>query len=196
MRIFQIIFLPDVYQSLCQKDENLNALRICPKGTSRQEIWPARLELEVTEPSWPRGIFLEWSADEFVLTKEAQADKVLVQMLEVDGEFLPVMVDGEPMSLHNVTRFANCVDQKRSKWGATIGNVPGRIEYPRFLAEKVPLGIQFRIPEFRVPRYVATDPSLPPEKDFYQWYHQQGYKGLKFRLLWDSEKPDELIRFY
>lgn len=195
MKIFQIVFLPDVYQTLCHKD-NRDSLSICIKGRSRLEIWPASLELEVTEPTQPRGLFFQWGSGEFVLTEAAQEDQVLVRLLESDGEFLPVIVDGVPLLLHNITRFTDCVDQERSKWGPTIGSVPGRIECPRFLANKVPLGIQFRIPEFRVPRYVATDPSLPPEKDFYQWYHQQGYKGLKFRLLWDSEKPDELIRFY
>ena len=32
--------------------------------------------------------------------------------------------------------------------------------------------------------------------DFYQWYHHQGYDGVLFKLMWDSEKPDDLIRFY
>lgn|GEM_PF-4486602 len=74
--------------------------------------------------------------------------------------------------------------------------MPAQLIYPSFDTAKVPLGIHFRIREYLGPRYTATDPSLLPEKDFYQWYHQQGYKGLTFRLLWDSEKPDELIRFY
>ena len=133
---------------------------------------------------------------EFVLTKETWKDKVLVNLLENDGEFLPVFVDGEPLLLHNITRFANCVDQDRSKWGLTIGNVPGRIECPRFLVDEVPLGILFRIREFSRPRCIATDPKLSPEQDFFQWYHKMDYKGLEFRLLWDSEKPDDLIRFY
>jgi hypothetical protein len=154
------------------------------------------LELEVTKPKKPRGLFYQWGAGELVLTKMAQEDKVLVSLLQVDGEFLPVIVDGEPLLLHNMTRFSDCLDPSLSKWGPTIDNVPGRIQYPHFVAKKVPLGVHFRIREYPGARYTATEPSLPPEKDFYQWYHQQGYKGLKFRLLWDSEKPDELIRFY
>ncbi len=120
----------------------------------------------------------------------------MVSLLEVDGEFLPVIVDGKPLLLHNITRFADCVDEPRSRRGAAINGVQDIIRYPCFHANKVPPGIHFRLREFPGARYVATDPSLPPEKDFYQWYYQQGYKGLKFRLLWDSEKPDELIRFY
>lgn len=196
MKIFQIVFLPDKYQSLYQKDRDLSSLRLCPSGKPRREIWPARLELEVTEPTRPRGIFLQWSSGEYVLTKEAQNDKVLVQILETDGEFLPVIVDDEPLLLHNITRFADCVDESRSKRGLPLNGVPDIIRFPCFYTDKVPLGIHFRLREYPGPRYVATNSSLPPEKDFYQWYHQQGYKGLKFRLLWDSEKPDELIRFY
>ena len=137
MKIFQLIFLPDIYQTLCQKDNEVKALRICVKGKSRLEIWPDHLDLEVTEPIQPRGIFLQWGAGEFVLTKEAREDKTLVSLLEMNGEFLPVVADGESLLLHNITRFYECVDQERSKWGITIGDVPGRIEKPRFIKDAV-----------------------------------------------------------
>lgn len=165
-------------------------------GESRQDVWPDLLELEVTKPKKPKGLFLQWIAGELILTHKAQEDETLVSLLEDDGEFLPVIVDDEQLLLHNITRFTDCVNEERSKRGTAINGVQDIIRFPCFHADKVPLGIHFRIREFRRVRYVATDPSLPPEKDFYQWYHQQGYKGLKFRLLWDSEKPDELICFY
>jgi hypothetical protein len=196
MKIYQIVFESDKFQYLFQKDRRLRTLEICLLGKSRRQVWPTQLELEVTKPKWPKGVFHQWVSGELILTPKAQEDQTMVSLLEVDGEFLPVIVDGKPLLLHNITRFADCVDEKRSKRGPTIDGVQDIIRFPCFHAAKVPLGIHFRLREYPGPRYVATDPSLPPEKDFYQWYHQQDYKGLKFRLLWDSEKPDELIRFY
>jgi hypothetical protein len=196
MKIYQLGLDTTKYQYLFQKDRGLLTLGLTLAGETRRYVWPAKLELEVTKPKKPRGIFYQWISGELILTRQAQEDKVLVSLLEVDGEFLPVIVDGELMLLHNITRFADCVDAMRSKRGPTIDGVQDIIRFPCFYADKVPLGVHFRIREYPRPRYIATDLNLPAEKDFYQWYHQQGYKGLKFRLLWDSEKPDELIRFY
>ena len=196
MQIHQIIFESDHYQIVFQKDRSIRMTTILKKGLSRDDIWPDRLELGVTETSIPRGIFYQWSSGELILTREAQADETLVLLLKVNGEFLPVVVDGNLLMLHNIVKFSDCIDHQRSKFGSTTGRVPAQLIFPCFHADKVPLGIHFRLREYPGPRYVATDPSLPPEKDFYQWYHKQGYKGLKFRLLWDSEKPNELNRFY
>ena len=195
MKIYQIVFESDKYQYVFQKDRYLDTSCVL-LGESRQDAWPDLLELEVTKPKKPKGLFLQWIAGELILTHKAQEDETLVSLLENDGEFLPVIVDDEQLLLHNITRFTDCVNEERSKRGPAINGVQDIIRFPCFHADKVPLGIHFRLREYPGPRYVATDPSLPPEKDFYQWYHQQGYKGLKFRLLWDSEKPDELIRFY
>jgi len=196
MKIYQLVFQSDSFQALDSTDANIRLLDFMLYGKSRLEVWPEKLSATIAESKRPEGIFLQWSASDFVLTSQAECDEVLIKLLENDGEFLPVFVDGELRRLHNITRFYECVDQERSKWGITIGDVPGRIEKPRFIKDAVPLGIQFRLREFPVPRYVATDVSLPPEKDFYQWYHLRGYKGIKFRLLWDSDKPDELTSFY
>lgn len=196
MKIYQVVFDSDKYQSVFQKDRSVLMTPILLKGISRLDVWPESLELEVTKPRWPKGIFFQWSASELILTRKAQEDETLVSLLEIDGEFLPVVVDGDPLQLHNITRFSDCVDHQRSRFGPTTGRVAPQLTYPSFDNAKVPLGIHFRLREYPGPRYVATDPSLPPEKDFHQWYHKQRYKGLKFRLLWDSENPDELIRFY
>lgn len=195
MKIYSVDVDTTNFQYVYQKDRHLitSFVRL---GESRQSVWPNGFELEVTKPKKPRGIFLGWIAGEIILSHQAREDKIMMSLLEVNGEFLPVLVDGNPLILHNITCFTDCVDEKKSRRGPAVDGVQDIIRFPFFQADKVPLGIHFRIREFRGARYVATDPSLPPEKDFYQWYHKQGYKGLKFRLLWDSEKPDELIRFY
>jgi len=196
MKIYQIVFESGDFQYISQKKPRLLMTSIILEGVSRLDVWPNDLKFEIPKPNRPRGIFFQWSSGEFILTPEAQNDKNLVSLLEVNGEFLPVIVEGERLLLHNITCFSDCVDEPRSRRGPTIDGVQDIIRYPCFHADKVPLGIHFRLREYPGPRYTATDSSLPPEKDFYQWYHKQGYKGLSFRLLWDSEKPDDLICFY
>jgi hypothetical protein len=155
------------------------------------------LALKSYKPKRPTGLFIQISLGEFILTKQAEKDETLIELLKPDGEFLPVTVDGKPMRFHNITRFTDCLDYEKSQWRwDMIGQVPGGISHPRFIPEKVPVGRMFRLMEYPGPRYVATDPALPAESDFYQWYHHQGYDGLLFKLMWDSEKPDELHGFY
>jgi hypothetical protein len=155
------------------------------------------LALKSYKAKRPIGLFIQLAAGEFILTKQAEKDETLLELLKPDGEFLPVTVDGKPMRFHNITRFTDCLDYEKSQWRwDMIGQVPGGISHPRFIPEKVPVGRMFRLMEYPVPRYVATDPALPAESDFYQWYHHQGYDGLLFKLMWDSEKPDELHGFY
>lgn len=196
MKIYQIVFESDKYQLVFHKDRSVRMTSIILSGESRVDVWPDKLEFEVTKPRRPRGVFFQWSSGELILTLEAQNDKTLVSLLEVNGEFLPVVVNGEPLLLHNITCFSDCVDHKRSRFDPATPGIPAQLLFPYFDVAKVPLGIHFRLREYPGPRYTVTDPSLPPEKDFYQWYHKQGYKGLTFRLLWDSETPNELIRFY
>lgn len=166
------------------------------RGVALANCW-RRSALKSYKPRRPIGLFIEIAADDWILSEQAEKDPVLLALLEPDGEFLPVTVDGKPMRFHNITRFTDCLDYEKSQWRWDMkGQVPGGISHPRFIQEKVPLGRMFRLMEYPGPRYVATDPALPPSQDFYQWYHHQGYDGLLFKLMWDSDKPDELTSFY
>lgn len=165
-------------------------------GVPLAECW-RNLPLKTYKPRRPKGLFIEIVAGDFILSKQAEDDLILLELLRPDSEFLPVTLDGKPMRFHNITRFTDCLDYEKSKWRwDMVGKVPGGITHPRFIPEKVPVGRMFRLMEYPRPRYVATDQALPPASDFYQWYHHQGYDGLLFKLMWDSENPDDLISFY
>ena len=155
------------------------------------------LALKSYKPKRPTGLFIQISLGEFILTEQAEKDQVLLNLLELDGEFLLVTVDGKPMRFHNIIRFTNCLNYEKSQWRwDMVGKVPGGITHPRFIPEKVPAGRMFRLMEYPGPRYTATDQKLAPTADFYQWYHHQRYDGLLLKLMWDFEKPDELGGFY
>jgi hypothetical protein len=166
------------------------------RGVPLANCWRT-LALKSYKPRRPTGLFIQIASGDFILSEQAEQDRVLMALLETDGEFLPVTVDGKPMRFHNITRFTDCLDYDKSQWRWDMqGRVPGGISHPRFIPDKVPVGRMFRLMEYPGPRYMATDPTVPPMLDFYQWYHHQGYDGLLFKLIWDSEKPDELICFY
>ena len=154
------------------------------------------LALKSYKPRRPTGLFIQIASGDFILSELAEQDRALLALLEPDGEFLPVTVDGKPMRFHNITRFTECLDYERSRWEEQTRAIPRRISHPRFIPEKIPVGRMFRLREYPGPRYVATDPAVPPMLDFYQWYHHQGYDGLLFKLMWDSDKPDDLVGFY
>lgn len=195
MKIYNLVFQSDIFQTVSPCDKNIRSLGFTPFGSSRKESWPT-LDFEIADSSAPVGIFRQWFANEFMLTPQSLADDQLIGILQSDGEFLPARLEGIELPFHNITCFSDCLDPALSKWRPKIEDLPDGIEYPRFLPDRTPLGTMFRLREYPSPRYVATDPSLPAEKDFYQWYHQQGYQGLKFRLMWDSDKPDQLTRFW
>ncbi len=195
MKIYDLVFESDIFQTVGPCDPSVRSLGFTPFGRSRKENWPT-LDFEIADPSVPVGIFRQWFANEFMLTPQSMADDHLIAILKSDGEFLPARLGGAELPFHNITCFSDCVDPVLSRWRPKIEDLPDGIECPRFIPDKTPLGTMFRLREYPSPRYVATDPSLPAEKDFYQWYHQQGYQGLKFRLMWDSDEPDQLTRFW
>jgi hypothetical protein len=165
-------------------------------GVPLADCWRT-LALKSYKPKRPTGLFIQIASGDFILTDQAEKDQVLLKLLEPDGEFLPVTVDGKPMRFHNITRFTDCLDYEKSQWRwDMVGKVPGGITHPRFIPEKVPAGRMFRLMEYPGPRYIATDPKLAPTADFYQWYQHQRYDGLLFKLMWDSEKPDQLGGLY
>jgi hypothetical protein len=196
MKVFEVVIEVDRLRSATWMDRKDQSPEMNRRGISLSECWH-NLALKTYKPKRPAGLFIQIAAGDFILTKQAETDQILLDLLKPDGEFLPVTLDGKPMRFHNITRFTDCLDYEKSRWRwDMVGKVPGGITHPRFIPEKVPVGRMFRLMEYPRPRYVATDQALPPASDFYQWYHHQGYDGLLFKLMWDSENPDDLISFY
>lgn len=160
-----------------------------------KEHWTC-VDFGVLKRNRKRGSFLCWIGGRLVLVGPTCEDRVLIKLLNRTGELLPLTIKGKPALFHNIIGYADCVDDGKSVWRDLIPGEVRAIVSPSFKVDKVPLGLLFCIKPFPGPEFVATDPSLSAEKDFYQWYHQQNYTGLQFKLQWDSEKPDELIRLY
>lgn len=196
MKVYKVMVDVDRLRSATWEDWQDESADMSRRGVPLASCWH-NLALKSYKPRRPTGLFIQIASGDFILTKKAENDQVLLDLLKPDGEFLPVMLDGQPMRFHNITRYTDCLDYMKSSWRWDMpGKVPGGITHPRFIPEKVPIGRMFRLMEYPGPRYLATDPAVPLTSDFYQWYHHQGYDGLLFKLMWDSENPDQLFSFY
>ncbi len=194
MKIYQVMIDVNRLRGTTYLDWQDHTDEMGRRGVPLAACWRT-LALMSYKPKRPFGLFIDIRGGDFILTKQAEKDQVLLDLLEPDGEFLPVTVDGKPMRFHNITRFTDCLDYEKSHWEEQVRAIPRRITHPRFNPEKVPIGTMFRLMEYPGPRYIATDPTVAPTADLYQWYHHQGYSGLLFKLMWDSDKPEELVRF-
>ncbi len=108
-------------------------------------------------------------------------DPVLQRLLLASCELLPIVIEGREALVAHSTTKVDCVDEASS-----------RIKYLDddlwlFFSEKLQFGKIIKIATQPWVTIIASDSNLPPEEDFYQWYHKQGYKGLRFKLLWQGD---------
>ncbi len=110
-------------------------------------------------------------------------DPVLLRLLLASCELLPIIVEGREAVVSHSIKIVDCVDENSSR----IKYLPDDVWI--FVPDKLsPAGQICRIGQYRTAvSIIATDTNLPPEEDFYQWYHKQNYTGLRFKLLWQSD---------
>ena len=148
-------------------------------GVPKREIWQA-VDCVFARNRKRNTTFAAFMFQPAMFSQIAEDDLVLQKILLASCELLPLRVEGREALVVHATRLLDCVDEERSK-----------IKYLDddtwvFLPDKVVIGTICRIKTQPWINIVATDSSLPPEEDFYQWYHKQGYTGLRFKLLWQS----------
>lgn len=104
--------------------------------------------------------------------------RVLADLLEDNGEMLPVIISGEEYFLFNVTRVIDALDESRSD----IVRFEGKskildIEGHWFIEERLGKAIIFKIPQMITSDVFVTEP-------FVQRVRSTGLKGFRFPLLW------------
>ena len=150
-------------------------------GHPKLPIWEP-VECCVYKPRKNSTDFASFWMCPVLFSDRSLADTILKRLLKESCEFLPLaMPNMTPIMIHS-TKIADCLDEGSS-----------RIEYGVedhwiFHSDRLPpIGQICRLGGYRtVVTIIATDSDLPPEEDFYQWYHKQGYTGLRFTLLWQS----------
>ena len=142
--------------------------------------WLGRFPVYVRDPEAPPSDFFNAPCiGLFSISGKVYADQTMRALLEAAGELLQMEVTDTAEFIYSfnplqVSQQKGVVDLARCEWKY------GRISRIAFFSECLPDGELFTIPEYIVVLYASHSGSLPPEKDFFQWYQRQGYTGLKF----------------
>ena len=152
-------------------------------GTPKLSVWDP-IECCFYKPRKNMTDFASFSMLPVLLSNRVQSDIVLRALLVKSCELLPLsMPTMAPIMIHS-TKVDDCVDEASSRIKYLSDDV-----WVFFKDMLPPSGQICRLGHYRTAvTIIVTDSDLPPEEDFYQWYHKQGYTGLRFKLLWQSDK--------
>ncbi len=151
------------------------------EGEPKAKLWKS-VECYFATGRKLKTAFANFMFDPVVFKVAIDKDPVLRKLLLNSCELLPVVAEEREAYVVHSTNIVDCVDKLSS-----------RIKYLDddlwlFFPEKLRFGKIIKIATQPWVTIIASDSNLPPEEDFYQWYHKQGYKGLRFKLLWQSEE--------
>ena len=109
-----------------------------------------------------------------------RAVDALSDLLESNGELLPIVISGEKYFLFNVTRVIDALDESRSEIIRFDDFEIMDIEVHCFFPEKIGDAAVFKIPQMVTSDVFVTDVFVDRVKS-------ARLKGFKFPLLWSSE---------
>lgn len=153
-------------------------------GRSRATRWRP-LHVVHRPKGSPRGDFFRIGHGSLVLNE--RAFRVLKDVLERTGEFLPLHLQGETVHLFNCLQVADCLDDAKSEWAEVKGR---RVHLKRyaFRSQAFPLGNVFKLPETKRDRIFALDGRHPPAVELPALVRKHDLKGLVFEEVWNDQK--------
>ena len=127
----------------------------------------------------PKGDFPDLFTHIPVFTPKAAT--ALADLLQGNGELLPILIGGEEYVLFNVTRVTDALDESRSEI-IRFDDSPKilNIEIHCFFQEKIGNTTIFKIPQVPTMDVFVTE-------EFVDRVRSARLKGFKFTLLWSSE---------
>jgi len=110
----------------------------------------------------------------------SKAVKVLADLLQSNGEFLPITCDGKDFFVFNVTRVIDALDEANCELKLfSDGGIMDIVRYAFFYEKLAGVNI-FKIPQAVLMDVFVTDPFVDRVKG-------AGLKGFEFRLVWSSD---------
>ncbi|MFM2142760.1 MAG: hypothetical protein RLZZ476_1304 [Verrucomicrobiota bacterium] len=188
MQVLEVIQDGNNYQDArCPGFDQLRTEQWDLDGTTRSAAW-SPVQLVVRNPKARKTHFLTWAGNKFVLTAEQLDDPEFGPILIRSGELLPITIDDKEAKLLNVIPKTDCVDDQKSLWRDN-GGTRKRLMKVYFLPDKVPKGKFFKLMHGPAQMFIAHFPGENRLDDFKAIYDRRKCKGLRFRLLWDSDDP-------
>lgn len=145
-------------------------------GKKKLESW-SPIDFYVDNPLLKKGNAIHIAAGVIAYDKFS-VDK-LSSFLEMSGELLPIVVDGESYYLHNVTEVINALNDDDIVWNVHQGVKTHILKYA-FHKSRMSESSLFKVPETVNVDIYAYSGLKDPEDEFYSMYHTLGLEGLIF----------------
>jgi hypothetical protein len=192
MQVLEVVQDGNNYQDArCPGFDQLRTEQWDLDGTPRAETW-SPVELVVRNPSARKTHFLTWAGNNFVLTASQLDDPEFGPILRASGELLTVTIDGNEAKLLNVMPTCECIAYDECEWSFWEGK-RDRLLKTKFDPSKVPQGKIFKVSYGPAQMFIAHFPGECRSDDFKTIYDRRKCKGLRFRLLWDSNDSNALV---
>jgi hypothetical protein len=149
---------------------NGNPIKHGWKGKERFRFVPANL---------PKGDTPGFSGSIPVFNRNAV--NALSDMLEPNGELLPITCEGEDYFLFNVTRLVNALDEENCDLERFDDGRIMTIDHYSFFKERLRGEVVFKLPQKPLSWVYVTDP-------FVLKVNATGLRGFKFPLVWSSDQ--------
>jgi len=189
MKVFMVRYDVKDYQQLFYSDPTMDVAFFNFYGDSLQRDWRIPKNIFVSNPMEQKGDFR--AMGEILLLEKSKA--ILAPILDPVSEYYEFIFEGEKHSFFNVTYFCDCLDKNKStiEWehrkdGASF---IGEIHTHVFRTDRLPKHSVFRLPGPVVSTELYTIEGCfkDKNKEFKYVVEKNNLKGLKFKLVWDSE---------
>ena len=154
-------------------------------GNPKAATWKPP-EVFVLHPKLKAGDFYAFCAGAFA-AREASLREVRMH-LEIAGELLPLIHEGERFVVLNVTDCINVLDQERTVWDIYADGTRGLIRHPAFLPSRFTASSIFKIPEDNSVEIFTYEGFKSPHDEFKPTYERLGLTGLRFEEVWSDEE--------
>jgi hypothetical protein len=184
MRIYNIVFEVDDYNSLLVKDKNLLKTKLLSMGgLSRKKEWPTSLETVIDNITEPAPNIYCCEATNMLLTNSSLEQ--LKDALPDNVELLPVNWLGNSGYITNVVGYADCLDTDKTEW--LVDDSTGKklfVDKFAFIKEKVPKNTIFKIKDECFDIFCSESDSS--KQGFKNIVEKLNLTGISFELIWED----------
>jgi len=148
-------------------------------GTPMMKRWTGKTKFTFARTRLPKGDTPGLSTHIPVLSPGAVM--ALGELLENNGELLPISCDGEEYFLYNVTRLIDALDETNCELERFADGTILDIDRYSFFKEALIGVVLFKVPQNALGDVYVTDSFVARVK-------AAKLKGFEFRLVWSSEE--------
>jgi len=147
-------------------------------GTPMKDSWTGKELFKFVPRYLPKGDTPSFDAT--IPVFNIRAAQVLADLLEPNGELLPIRCQGEDFFLFNVTRVVDALDEENCKLERLDDGRILDIKRYSFFEQKLVGGTVFKLRPDPLGWVYATDPFVERVK-------AAGLRGFDFPLVWSSD---------